>query len=67
MPAPTRFLCPATAGPSSTAAIWTEIVGTVERRTEVFVGGRVRSGLELLKFLRLSAKACFIDRACLGL
>jgi isopentenyl diphosphate isomerase/L-lactate dehydrogenase-like FMN-dependent dehydrogenase len=40
-----------------------EMVGAVERLTEVFVGGRVRSGLDLLKFLRLSAKACFIDRA----
>ena len=50
---------------SSTAAILPEIVDAVGDRTELFVDGGVRSGLDVLKFLGLGAKACFIGRAYL--
>ncbi len=50
---------------SSTAAILPEIVAAVGDRTEVFVDSGVRSGLDVLKFLGLGARACFIGRAYL--
>ena len=50
---------------SSTAAILPEIVEAVGDRTELFVDSGVRSGLDVLKFLGLGAKACFIGRAYL--
>ena len=52
-------------GAASTAAILPEIVRAVGSRTEIFVDGGVRSGLDVLRFLGLGARACFIGRAYL--
>jgi L-lactate dehydrogenase (cytochrome) len=49
----------------STASVLTEIVDAVGDRTEVYVDSGVRSGLDVLKFLGLGARACFIGRAYL--
>lgn len=42
-----------------------EIVDAVGDRATLFVDRGVRSGLDVLKFLGLGAKACFIGRAYL--
>ncbi len=47
----------------STASVLPDIVDAVGDRTEVFVDGGVRSGLDVLKFLGLGARACFIGRS----
>ena len=47
------------------ASIVTSIVDAVGDKTEVFVDSGVRSGLDVLKFLGLGARACFIGRAYL--
>ena len=52
-------------GAPSTASILTSIVDAVGDKTEVFVDSGVRSGLDVLKFLGLGARACFIGRAYL--
>lgn len=39
------------------------IVDAVGDRTEVYVDSGVRSGLDVLKFLGLGARACFIGRS----
>jgi L-lactate dehydrogenase (cytochrome) len=52
-------------GAPSTASILPSIVEAVGDRTEVFVDSGVRSGLDVLKFLGLGARACFIGRAYL--
>jgi L-lactate dehydrogenase (cytochrome) len=52
-------------GAPSTASILCGIVEAVGDRTEVFVDSGVRSGLDVLKFLGLGARACFIGRAYL--
>jgi L-lactate dehydrogenase (cytochrome) len=49
----------------STAAVLPRIVETVGDRTEVYVDSGIRSGLDVLKFLGLGARACFIGRAYL--
>jgi L-lactate dehydrogenase (cytochrome) len=49
----------------STASVLRGIVDAVGDRTEVYVDGGVRSGLDVLKFLGLGARACFIGRAYL--
>jgi L-lactate dehydrogenase (cytochrome) len=49
----------------STASILPGIVDALGDRTEVYVDGGVRSGLDVLKFLGLGARACFIGRAYL--
>jgi L-lactate dehydrogenase (cytochrome) len=49
----------------STASVLTNIVDAVGDRCEVFVDSGVRSGLDVLKFLGLGARACFIGRAYL--
>jgi L-lactate dehydrogenase (cytochrome) len=49
----------------STASVLGGIVDAVGDRTEVYVDGGVRSGLDVLKFLGLGARACFIGRAYL--
>jgi L-lactate dehydrogenase (cytochrome) len=49
----------------STASVLTGIVDAVGDRTEVYVDSGVRSGLDVLKFLGLGARACFIGRAYL--
>lgn len=49
----------------STASILSTIVDAVGDRTEVYVDGGVRTGLDVLKFLGLGARACFIGRAYL--
>lgn len=49
----------------STASVLRGIVGALGDRTEVYVDGGVRSGLDVLKFLGLGARACFIGRAYL--
>jgi L-lactate dehydrogenase (cytochrome) len=49
----------------STASILTSIVDAVGDETEVYVDSGVRSGLDVLKFLGLGARACFIGRAYL--
>ena len=49
----------------STASVLSGIVDAVGDRTEVYVDGGVRSGLDVLKFLGLGARACFIGRAYL--
>ncbi len=49
----------------STAAVLTSIVEAVGERIEVYVDSGVRSGLDVLKFLGLGARACFIGRAYL--
>jgi L-lactate dehydrogenase (cytochrome) len=52
-------------GAPSTASVLREIVDAVGDRTEVYVDGGVRSGLDVLKFLGLGARACFVGRAYL--
>jgi L-lactate dehydrogenase (cytochrome) len=47
----------------STASVLPQIVDAVADRTEVYVDGGVRSGLDILKFLALGARACFIGRS----
>lgn len=49
----------------STASVLTGIVDAVADRTEVYVDGGIRSGLDVLKFLGLGARGCFIGRAYL--
>jgi L-lactate dehydrogenase (cytochrome) len=49
----------------STASVLTSIVDAVGDRCEVYVDSGVRSGLDVLKFLGLGARACFIGRAYL--
>jgi L-lactate dehydrogenase (cytochrome) len=49
----------------STASALSAIVDAVADRTEVYVDSGVRSGLDVLKFLGLGARACFIGRAYL--
>lgn len=49
----------------STASILPRIVEAVGHRTEVYVDSGVRTGLDVLKFLGLGARACFIGRAYL--
>src|SRR5437588_852713 len=49
----------------STASVLTSIVDAVGDRVEVYVDSGVRSGLDVLKFLGLGARACFIGRAYL--
>jgi L-lactate dehydrogenase (cytochrome) len=49
----------------STASVIGGIVDAVGDRTEVYVDSGVRSGLDVLKFLGLGARACFIGRAYL--
>ena len=49
----------------STASVLTNIVEAVGERTEVYVDSGIRSGLDVLKFLGLGARACFIGRAYL--
>jgi L-lactate dehydrogenase (cytochrome) len=52
-------------GAPSTASVINGIVDAVGDKTEVFVDSGVRSGLDVLKFLGLGARACFIGRAYL--
>lgn len=47
----------------STASMLPRIVEAVGDRTEVYVDSGVRSGLDVLKFLGLGARACFIGRS----
>jgi L-lactate dehydrogenase (cytochrome) len=49
----------------STASVLTGIVNAVGERTEVYVDSGIRSGLDVLKFLGLGARACFLGRAYL--
>ena len=49
----------------STASVLTSIVDAVGDKVEVYVDSGVRSGLDVLKFLGLGARACFIGRAYL--
>jgi L-lactate dehydrogenase (cytochrome) len=49
----------------STASVISGIVDAVADSTEVYVDSGVRSGLDVLKFLGLGARACFIGRAYL--
>lgn len=49
----------------STASVVTSIVDAVGDKCEVYVDSGVRSGLDVLKFLGLGARACFIGRAYL--
>ena len=49
----------------STASILPAIVDAVGDKVEVYVDSGVRSGLDVLKFLGLGARACFIGRAYL--
>ena len=49
----------------STASALPAIVEAVGDRTEVYVDSGVRSGLDILKFLGLGARGCFIGRAYL--
>jgi L-lactate dehydrogenase (cytochrome) len=49
----------------STISILPDIVAAVGDRVEVYVDSGIRSGLDVLKFLGLGAKACFIGRAYL--
>lgn len=49
----------------STASVLTQIVDAVGHRAEVYVDSGVRSGLDVLKFLGLGARGCFIGRAYL--
>jgi L-lactate dehydrogenase (cytochrome) len=48
--------------PSTVAALPT-ILEAVGDRTEVYVDGGIRSGLDVLKFLGLGARGCFIGRS----
>jgi L-lactate dehydrogenase (cytochrome) len=52
-------------GAPSTASVLTGIVDAVGDKTEVYVDSGVRSGLDVLKFLGLGARGCFIGRAYL--
>ncbi|HWI76280.1 MAG TPA: alpha-hydroxy acid oxidase [Sphingomicrobium sp.] len=47
----------------STASVLPEIVDAVGDRTEVYVDSGVRSGLDVLKFLGLGARGCFVGRS----
>jgi L-lactate dehydrogenase (cytochrome) len=47
----------------STASALPAIVEAVGDRTEVYVDGGVRSGLDVLKFLGLGARGCFVGRS----
>ena len=47
----------------STASVLPGIIAAVGDRTEVYVDSGVRSGLDVLKFLGLGARACFIGRS----
>lgn len=47
----------------STACMLPRIVKAVGGRTEIYVDSGVRSGLDILKFLGLGARACFIGRS----
>lgn len=47
----------------STASVLPQIVEAVGDRAEVYVDSGVRSGLDILKFLGLGARACFIGRS----
>jgi L-lactate dehydrogenase (cytochrome) len=49
----------------STASVVTSIVDAVGDQAEIYVDSGVRSGLDVLKFLGLGARACFIGRAYL--
>ena len=49
----------------STASILPRVVDAVGDKTEVYVDSGVRTGLDVLKFLGLGARACFIGRAYL--
>jgi L-lactate dehydrogenase (cytochrome) len=49
----------------STASVVGGIVDAVGDKVEVYVDSGVRSGLDVLKFLGLGARACFIGRAYL--
>jgi L-lactate dehydrogenase (cytochrome) len=49
----------------STASVLTDIVDAIGDRAEVYVDSGIRSGLDVLKFLGLGARACFIGRAYL--
>ena len=49
----------------SSASVLSSIVEAVGDRTEVYVDSGVRSGLDILKFLGLGARGCFIGRAYL--
>ena len=50
-------------GAPSTASVLSRIVEAVGDRTEVYVDSGVRSGLDVLKFLGLGARGCFIGRS----
>jgi L-lactate dehydrogenase (cytochrome) len=52
-------------GAPSTASVIGGIVESVGDKAEVYVDSGVRSGLDVLKFLGLGARACFIGRAYL--
>jgi L-lactate dehydrogenase (cytochrome) len=47
----------------STASVLPGIVAAVGDRSEVYVDSGVRSGLDILKFLGLGARGCFIGRS----
>lgn len=47
----------------STASALQKIVEKIGDRCEVYVDGGIRSGLDVLKFLGLGAKACFVGRS----
>jgi L-lactate dehydrogenase (cytochrome) len=47
----------------STAAVLPAIVDAVGDRTEIYVDSGVRSGLDVLKFLGLGARGCFVGRS----
>jgi L-lactate dehydrogenase (cytochrome) len=47
----------------STASVLPRIVDAVGHSAEVYVDSGVRSGLDILKFLGLGARACFIGRS----
>ena len=49
----------------STASVLSSIVEAVGDRCDVYVDSGVRSGLDVLKFLGLGARGCFIGRAYL--
>ncbi len=52
-------------GAPSTVSILPNIVEAVGDRVEIYVDSGIRSGLDVLKFLGLGARACFIGRAYL--